>query len=203
MAGRKGVGKAKTKEQKRAELDKMQAEVAAELDAEEYEKLTESLTDSVKYTPELGIRICEAYASTCKSLEWICQNTPGFPNARTVYKWLVRYNETFGRFYARAQEMKTHLLAGETIEIADDGSGDLMVDNRGNEILNREFYNRSDLRVKARQWYISRLNRKVFGDKLDQEITGNGVAQFAFVHFPEQDPYPEDVEKNGSASKKK
>lgn len=203
MAGRKGIGKEKTKEQKRAELDQMQADAMAELNAEEYEKLAESLSEDVKYTPELGIRICEAYASTCKSLEWICQNTSGFPRARTVHRWVIRYNETFGQLYARAQEIKTHLLAGETIEIADDGSGDLMVDNRGNEMLNREFYNRSDLRVKARQWYISRLNRKVFGDKLDQEITGKDGAQFAFVHFPEQDPYPEDVEKNGSASKKK
>lgn len=197
MAGRKIK---KSREEKRAELDKAIAREREAVDKLEAENVS---TDKVEYSEELAERLCEEIACTSKSLAWICTNNPGFPNPRTIYKWLVKYRDTFGPMYAHAREIQSHYMAEEIIHIADDNSRDEIIDSKGNEILNREFVERSKLRVNTRQWLAARRNRKDYGEKLDQEITGKDGLPFAIVHMPDEDPYPEDIEKNKHASAKK
>jgi hypothetical protein len=70
--------------------------------------------------------------------------------------------------YARAKEQQADLLAEEIIEIADDSSKDLQgYDDYNNPIENKEFVNRSKLRVDARKWVASKLKPKKYGDKLE------------------------------------
>ncbi|AGG31951.1 hypothetical protein MU9_2906 [Morganella morganii subsp. morganii KT] len=75
--------------------------------------------------------------------------------------------------YARAREIQAELLAEEIIEIADDSSGDVIVDDDGKEQTNHERVARSRLRVDARKWYASKLAPKRYGDRIqhDQKIT--------------------------------
>jgi hypothetical protein len=61
------------------------------------------------------------------------------------------------------------LLAEEIITIADDSSGDVIVDDDGNEQTNHERVARSRLRVDARKWYASKLAPKRYGDKVTHE----------------------------------
>lgn len=89
------------------------------------------------------------------------------PSVRTVLYWL-NTNETFLQQYTRAKEEQADYLAEEMMEIADDGSHDLdRIDDYGNRIENKEFVNRSKLRVETRKWIASKLKPKKYGDKMD------------------------------------
>jgi len=66
-------------------------------------------------------------------------------------------------------KQKEH-LAEEVIDIADDGTNDLMLltNAKGEqyEQENKEVTSRSKLRVEARKWLLSKLDPKKYGDKL-------------------------------------
>ena len=72
------------------------------------------------------------------------------------------------------------MLFDETLEIADDCTNDWMVRQTANgddedeerepsysTVPNHEHINRSRLRIDTRNWYISKVLHKKFGDKLD------------------------------------
>ncbi|EKN6106416.1 DNA packaging protein [Yersinia enterocolitica] len=131
------------------------------------EKKTGRPTD---YLPEVGEDICNLLMLG-ESLRSICKR-PGMPAIRTVMYWLQRYDD-FMQQYARAREIQAELLAEEIITIADDSSGDVIVDEDGKEQTNHERVARSRLRVDARKWYASKLAPKRYGERVqhDQKIT--------------------------------
>jgi len=53
------------------------------------------------------------------------------------------------------------------LDIADDGSQDAIELPDGTIVKNREFTERSRLRVDTRKWVLSKVLPKVYGDKLD------------------------------------
>ncbi|GAA0494796.1 hypothetical protein [Tatumella punctata] len=118
------------------------------------------------YLPEVAEDICNLLMLG-ESLRSICKR-PGMPAIRTVMNWLQRH-EDFMQQYARAREIQAELLAEEIIEIADDSSGDVIVDEDGREQTNHERVARSRLRVDARKWYASKLAPKRYGDKIQHE----------------------------------
>ncbi|MDN5449596.1 MAG: DNA packaging protein [Enterobacterales bacterium] len=122
------------------------------------------------YTQEVAEDICNLLMLG-ESLRSICKRSD-MPAIRTVMYWLQRH-EDFMQQYARAREIQAELLAEEVIEIADDSSGDVIVDDEGNEQTNHERVARSRLRVDARKWYASKLSPKRYGDRIqhDQKIT--------------------------------
>ena len=107
------------------------------------------------------------------SLRTVCKNEK-LPGMTTIFKWL-RERPEFGNQYARATEERTEALAEEILDIADDGSNDFMLIQKGNveyEIENKEVTNRSRLRVDTRKWLMSKMKPKKYGDKLD--LTSDG-----------------------------
>ena len=122
------------------------------------------------YTQEVAEDICNLLMLG-ESLRSICKRSE-MPAIRTVMYWLQRH-EDFMQQYARAREIQAELLAEEVIEIADDSSCDVIVDDEGNEQTNHERVARSRLRVDARKWYASKLSPKRYGDRIqhDQKIT--------------------------------
>jgi hypothetical protein len=134
------------------------------------------------FTKEIADKICEELSTSSKSLRTICKQE-GMPSVRTVLNWLSEAEKTdatedyrqFLHQYARAREAQADFLAEEIIEIADDGSNDLMTITKGDasyEIENKEVTNRSKLRVDARKWIASKLKPKKYGDKVDLAHTG-------------------------------
>jgi hypothetical protein len=114
------------------------------------------------FNEDIANRICEEIATSSKSLRSICKQE-GMPAVRTVLYWLSEgdksdSSEHFQRFlrqYTRAREQQADFLAEEIIEIADDGSNDLMTITKGDasyDVENKEVTNRSRLRVDARKW---------------------------------------------------
>jgi hypothetical protein len=121
------------------------------------------------YSKELAERVCEEIATTSKSLKTISK-MPGMPSVRTVLRWLREDKEGFCAQYARAKQEQADMMVEEMLDIADDGSNDLMTIEKGDisyEVENKEVTNRSKLRVDTRKWIASKLKPKKYGEKLD------------------------------------
>lgn len=117
-----------------------------------------------QYSQEIADVICEEISTSNKSLKTICENEY-MPAVRTVLYWL-KSNEDFLHQYTRAKEEQADFLAEEIIEIADDSSNDTLYGDFG-PMENKEWVNRSKLRVEARKWVASKLKPKKYGDKVD------------------------------------
>jgi len=69
--------------------------------------------------------------------------------------------------YARARDVRADIIFDEILEIADDSSNDTITTDEGYPMENREWVNRSKLRVDARRWALGKMSPKKFGDKVD------------------------------------
>lgn len=121
------------------------------------------------YTKEIGDEICERL-SDGESLRAICRDDH-MPSKAAVFRWLY-VNQTFRDQYARAKEEQADSLADDILDIADDGRNDTYVDDEGNKKVDFDVIQRSRLRVDARKWIASKLKPKVYGDRIQQEISG-------------------------------
>lgn len=120
--------------------------------------------EKVKYSEELAEKICFMIANTSKSLREICE-AEGMPNRTTIYDWLIKYKD-FADKYAHAKLLQADLIAEEILEIADDSKNDTEYTEFG-EKENKEWVNRSRLRVDTRKWLASKLFPKRYGDRLE------------------------------------
>lgn len=77
-------------------------------------------------------------------------------------------------------------MADEIIEISDDSSGDVIVDDEGNTRTDAERVARSRLRVDTRKWMLSKMLPKIYGDKI--ETTHKGEVTFNKVERVIVDP---------------
>lgn len=127
-----------------------------------------------EFTQETANRICKEL-SEGKSIRTICL-AEDMPSAGTVYNWLLEEDKKeFLKQYAYARNAQAEHLFDELLEIADDGSNDLMTITKGDhsyEVENKEVVNRSRLRVDTRKWYLSKVLPKKYGDKVD--VTSGG-----------------------------
>lgn len=97
------------------------------------------------------------------------------PTEKTIHNWL-NSNKEFLQLYARAKEFQADFMIDETIDIADDGTNDTIIiqmpSGAEREVENKEWTNRSKLRIETRKWIASKLKPKKYGDKLD--VTSDG-----------------------------
>lgn len=95
---------------------------------------------------------------------------------KMVYEWLNphndKYDPEFSDNYAQACADRAEKLVEETIDIADDSSGDEIITEDGRRIFNKEFAARSNLRVQTRQWIAARMQPKKYGKKVETTIQG-------------------------------
>jgi hypothetical protein len=130
-----------------------------------------------KYSQEIADKICLEIATSSKSLRTICKQD-GMPSVETILRWLREDKEKFCAQYTRAKEEQADFMCEEMVDIADDGSNDLMTITKGDtsyEIENKEVTNRSKLRVETRKWLASKLKPKKYGDKLDVTSAGEPI----------------------------
>mgnify|MGYP000007485902 CR=1 FL=1 len=113
------------------------------------------------------------------SLRTICKRD-GMPSITSVFRWLGdEANQAFRDQYAQAREVQADVLAEQTIDIADDSSGDETTDADGNPRFNAEYAARSRLRIDARKWFASKLAPKKYGDKSTVDVNVNdSIASF-------------------------
>ena len=119
-----------------------------------------------KYTPALGLAICQRLAAG-HSLREICRQAE-FPEPITIRMWLIedKFPE-FSAQYAQAREAQAEHYFDEMFEISDDGSNDWMErqkrDGTTDIVLNGEHVLRSRLRVDTRKWALARMSPKKYG----------------------------------------
>lgn len=122
------------------------------------------------FTQEIADQICERL-SLGESLRSICRDE-AMPSQSMVFRWLSS-DQQFREQYAHAREVQADSWADDILEIADDKSGDEIVDpESGNSRFNSEYAARSRLRVDTRKWLMARMAPKKYGEKITQEVTG-------------------------------
>lgn len=133
------------------------------------------------YSEELAEKICKLLSASDKGLEDVCAECG--TNSSSVYRYLNQH-ESFREKYARAREQQADFLADQIIKIADDSSQDVITKTIGHgedaetiEVENREFVNRSKLRVDARKWKASKLAPKKYGDRLELDNKHSGKVE--------------------------
>ena len=114
------------------------------------------------YTPELAAEILEELASTNIGLHRLCNQIHAhWPSFETIKRWL-RSNAEFRANYALAREEQADFLCDELIDLADSARG-----------TPAEEVNAVRLMVDTRKWTASKLFPKKYGEKIQQEITGD------------------------------
>lgn len=97
------------------------------------------------------------------------------PTSTTFYEWIDSDKEKALQ-YARACEKRADSIFEEILDIADDASNDFTLADIGDgvqiEKFNAEHVQRSKLRVDARKWMLGKMNPKKYGDKLQNEHSG-------------------------------
>lgn len=136
-----------------------------------------------KYSERVTDRICHLIATTEMGLHAICDSDKSFPSITVCFWWLTKY-ESFQNKYALAKKLQAELMVRTILTIADDSSLDTITVTKGEssyDIENKEFVNRSKLRVESRKWLASKLWPKVYGDKIDLTSDGEKIKQSVIV----------------------
>lgn len=96
-------------------------------------------------------------------------------SSKTFYEWIESDKEKVKQ-YARATELRADALVDEMIDIADDSSLDIdeyeIAEGVTATRTNHEVIQRSRLRYDARKWLATKLNPKKYGEKIQQELSG-------------------------------
>jgi hypothetical protein len=93
------------------------------------------------------------------------------PSSRTFFKWIDESEEKVKQ-YERSVELRSEFLFDEIIEIADKQGEDVSEDESGNQIINHNIVQRNRLQIDARKWALSKMLPKKYGDKIQQEHSG-------------------------------
>ena len=107
------------------------------------------------YNERLADRICALIADG-SSLRSICER-PGFPDRGTVMRW-QREIPSFATKCAQAREDQAELMDEKILDVADACTPETAAADR--------------VKISAYQWRASKLKPKVYGDKIQSEISG-------------------------------
>lgn len=125
------------------------------------------------FTPAL-FRTITDHISNGESLRAVCRR-PEMPAKSTVLRWLREKPELRDQ-YVLARDDLMEYWASDILEIADDGSLDTIpgLNKYGDEVMvpNHANVQRDRLRIDSRKWLLSRLNAKVYGDRVGLEVSG-------------------------------
>lgn len=123
------------------------------------------------FTQELADRICEEIAAG-SSIAKVCE-AEDMVTARTIFKWLRdKEKAEFKVALELAKEERAHLLAEDTLRIADLEVGDVSTEH-GSHKDAAEVQDKR-LRVETRKWFAAKLLPRVYADKSTTAITGEG-----------------------------
>jgi hypothetical protein len=121
------------------------------------------------YSDQLAHLICLRIANG-ESVLTICRDAD-MPDRGTIVRWMAG-NALFASMIVRARELQADHYAEETIEIADNPTGDTLLKPDGTPVTVWENVQRSKLRCDQRRWYAAKLAPKKYGDSVTQRIVG-------------------------------
>jgi hypothetical protein len=123
-------------------------------------------------TKEVEEKICEVIATSDKGVDKLAEIYAWFPRHKELNNHLNKpENKEFATKYARAREDRADYLAQQILEISDNASNDIIEGEFG-QIANGAAVQRARLMVDSRKWIASKLAPKKYGDKIQNEISG-------------------------------
>lgn len=128
------------------------------------------------YNRELALQFCDELAKG-KLVIQILKEHPEWPRASTWYRW-EEENAEFRDMYARARRWQVLELVEKSIEISQDTSRDFQSDGKGGIKSDNTATQRDRLQIDTIKWYAAKIHSKLFGDKIQQEVTGADGAPF-------------------------
>jgi hypothetical protein len=100
---------------------------------------------------------------------------------KDIFYLMCDKDEEKAERYVRASKERHDFLFDEIISIADDASDDeiTFVGKSGKDvtIMNKEFVARSNLKIEARKWALSKMDPKKYGDKIEIEGTTTHIIE--------------------------
>lgn len=113
--------------------------------------------------------------------EWVAQgnsenkffDAPGTPGWSTWCFYKSKADRDFQDRYARAKSSCFQVWQRKLIDIATDESRDLQPDGKGGFKSDNTAVNRDRLKIDTMKWIMSKLESKVYGDKLDTTNESN------------------------------
>lgn len=122
-----------------------------------------------KYTKELGEEICNTLSVSIDGLRRICAANAHFPESSTIKEWR-HTNKEFSALYEAAKLKQALGFAEDIIDIVDYNIEDMIMTDKG-LTPNPVAIARARLRMDARKWIACKLLPKVYGEKVQQEVT--------------------------------
>lgn len=131
----------------------------------------------IEKTKQLKDKICELIATSNKGLRAVSKEAG--VGITFLLEWL-RNDSEFAAQYARAKQEQADILFEEILEIADETSNDTIHvpgknGGEGYDVPNKEWIDRSKLRVDARKWAASKLAPKKYGDKMELDLVSTKI----------------------------
>lgn len=117
-------------------------------------------------------KICEQI-ETGRSLRSILKEDENMPSSSTFFIWL-KEDALKSKRYELATDLRTDILFDEIIEIAyntEEGTTTKETE-RGIEVTTGDMLGHRRLKIDALKWSLSKLNPKKYGDKVQQEHSG-------------------------------
>lgn len=149
-----------------------------------FDKVLEIMIDAGK---PLRVALRIAHYGAAKFYEFLeAKDLEKFRGTQNHFKGeLIHFTDEYIAFtrelrqkqYARAREILVENFLYETIEIADDGSNDTYIktlpDGTEIEETNYDVLGRSKMRIEARQWHITKVMPRKYGNKVEQTVVGD------------------------------
>lgn len=136
------------------------------------------------YSLELTDLICERLA--CGESMRSISRDDGMPAMSTLFKWLREHDE-FSQQYAKAKEESADALVEDMLDIADNQVGNPLIGEDGEPVKNADGYvmtsvdgpavAHAKLKVDTRKWAASKLKPKKYGEKIQQEHSGEVITK--------------------------
>lgn len=123
-----------------------------------------------KKTPELIEKIFNHMLENGRSMIWSCKTEGISPGS--FIGW-VQEDKKLAEQYTYALRARTEYLSEQMLDIATDATEDDIFDANGNRLCNREWINRSRLRIDTLKWHLSKTLPKKYGDHLQVDSNSN------------------------------
>ena len=114
--------------------------------------------------------ICDSVSNGIATRNAILKNKIPF---KTFYEW-IDADGIKSKQYTRATELRAELMADELMTISDSTADDIIIDERGNEIINHNVIQRDKLRIDTRKWLMSKMMPKKYGENKSLDLTTLG-----------------------------
>jgi hypothetical protein len=93
---------------------------------------------------------------------------------KTFFEWMSN-DELKSKQYAYACTERADFIFEQTLNISDNVENDMITLEDGREVVNNAVIQRDRLRVDTRKWFLSKINPKKYGEKIDVTTDGEKI----------------------------